>query len=376
MILGGYWFFFYHHPLPPPQGNLVTQYIAEHGAKPDEWNQFTDASLKPDHIAAHWNKHTNAPRPPIASISSLVSARLGRQEILDQRRRVPDAQFHSLDGDDAVRRDGGTAAPRPCGRRGENSSILIGGGAGLFSRRRWRSTRRSGPSTFDKLNYSFARSSSGSGRLRGPCSCAAGRSGFWASFTGSSTCGATAGSAFPLAIIGMNSILVYCLDHSPGTGSRQMRIHLATFDQGIHGLIVKLKIGMPAVGRLSIRRRMGHTSLSDVFYGRDERLHAHLARIRDPVPDLADLPVALSPSASSFAFDGVLNCPRTSAFRSPVPATALGVRPIRRQRRLPRSLFPLKPIAADATVSRHFRSRLPAPSSRIKCRPLGRADVT
>jgi hypothetical protein len=60
VILGGYWFAFYRYPLPPPDGNAVTRYLTEHGAKPEAWNQFTDAGLKPTGLAPHWNKHTNA----------------------------------------------------------------------------------------------------------------------------------------------------------------------------------------------------------------------------------------------------------------------------------------------------------------------------
>lgn len=53
-ILGGYWFFFFQHPLPPPEGNLVTRYLTEvRHLPPKEWNQFSG-------LAAHWNKHTNA----------------------------------------------------------------------------------------------------------------------------------------------------------------------------------------------------------------------------------------------------------------------------------------------------------------------------
>jgi heparan-alpha-glucosaminide N-acetyltransferase len=59
-ILGGYWFCFYHYPLPPAEGNQVTKYLMEHGAKPEDWNQFTDAGLRPKGLAEHWNKHTNA----------------------------------------------------------------------------------------------------------------------------------------------------------------------------------------------------------------------------------------------------------------------------------------------------------------------------
>ncbi len=53
-ILGGYWYFFYQHPVPGPEGNDVTRYLTELRHAPySEWNQFGG-------LAAHWNKHTNA----------------------------------------------------------------------------------------------------------------------------------------------------------------------------------------------------------------------------------------------------------------------------------------------------------------------------
>ena len=53
-ILGGYWNYFYQQPVPVPEGNDVTRYLTEvRTAGPAEWSQF--GGLK-----AHWNKHTNA----------------------------------------------------------------------------------------------------------------------------------------------------------------------------------------------------------------------------------------------------------------------------------------------------------------------------
>ncbi len=53
-ILGGYWYFFYQYTMPEGEYELVTQYLVEvHGADESEWTQF-------DRLAAHWNKHTNA----------------------------------------------------------------------------------------------------------------------------------------------------------------------------------------------------------------------------------------------------------------------------------------------------------------------------
>lgn len=54
VILVGYWGYFYRHPVPDENGNEVTQYLVEvRKASPDEWAQFGG-------LAAHWNKHTNA----------------------------------------------------------------------------------------------------------------------------------------------------------------------------------------------------------------------------------------------------------------------------------------------------------------------------
>jgi heparan-alpha-glucosaminide N-acetyltransferase len=76
--------------------------------------------------------------------------------------------------------------------------------------------------------------------------------------------------AFPLAIVGMNSILVYVVAHVTDSWlSAMLRIHLRTFDQGLQGLIVKLGNRLPAVGKLSFVRSMGHASVTDFFYGRD-----------------------------------------------------------------------------------------------------------
>ena len=54
-ILGGYWYFFYQYEIPASEYKLVRQYIAEKTPlDPDEeLGQF-------EGLAAHWNKHTNA----------------------------------------------------------------------------------------------------------------------------------------------------------------------------------------------------------------------------------------------------------------------------------------------------------------------------
>ncbi len=57
-VLGGYWYYFYQYtPAPADREQLVAyleHYNAEHkDAPPQEWDQF-------DGLASHWNKHTNA----------------------------------------------------------------------------------------------------------------------------------------------------------------------------------------------------------------------------------------------------------------------------------------------------------------------------
>ncbi len=57
--------------------------------------------------------------------------------------------------------------------------------------------------------------------------------------------------AFPMVIVGMNSILVYCVAHLTDSWlSAMLRIHLRTFDQGVQGLVVKLGHRLPAVGNV------------------------------------------------------------------------------------------------------------------------------
>lgn len=54
LILGGYWYFFYQHPVPDQNGDEVTQYLTEVAKRePADWEKFGG-------LAAHWNKHTNA----------------------------------------------------------------------------------------------------------------------------------------------------------------------------------------------------------------------------------------------------------------------------------------------------------------------------
>ena len=58
-IVGGYWYYFYSYTIPDHELETLTTYIGEESSEKirekgaDEWSQF-------EGIAAHWNKHTNA----------------------------------------------------------------------------------------------------------------------------------------------------------------------------------------------------------------------------------------------------------------------------------------------------------------------------
>jgi heparan-alpha-glucosaminide N-acetyltransferase len=270
VILGGYWFCFYHYPLPA-EGNLVTKYLMEHGAKPDEWNQFTNAGLKPDHIAEHWNKHTNA--AAAADRVFLNWFPRSREPWNGKKFWVNSGGYQTLNFIPSI------------------VTMLFGVMAGQLLRGPWTARKKLGtlmaaglgcfvvamaidttiwPFHVGRLSYSLCPIVK---RIWSP-SWAVFSAGwaFWflGLFYWVVDMRGHRRLAFPLAIIGMNSILVYCLDHLSGHWlSDMLRIHLATFDQGVHGLVVKLSNALPAVGRLSFVRWMGHASLSDVFYGRE-----------------------------------------------------------------------------------------------------------
>jgi len=60
-ILGGYWYFFYQYTIPDAERRQLETYLVEK-AKLDpakELDQFKDLD-RFDHLASHWNKHTNA----------------------------------------------------------------------------------------------------------------------------------------------------------------------------------------------------------------------------------------------------------------------------------------------------------------------------
>ncbi len=54
-ILGGSWYYFYQYEIPADEQAQLTQYLSEEkGQAKEKWTQF------PDGMAAHWNQHTNA----------------------------------------------------------------------------------------------------------------------------------------------------------------------------------------------------------------------------------------------------------------------------------------------------------------------------
>jgi heparan-alpha-glucosaminide N-acetyltransferase len=270
VILGGYWFAFYHYPLPA-EGNQVTRYLTEHGDKPADWNQFTSAGLKPDHIAEHWNKHTNA-----AAAADRVFLNLfprSREPWEGKKFWVNGGGYQTLNfipsivtmlfGVMAGQMLRGPWTPR------KKLGILMAAGLGCFvvsmaiDTTIW-------PFHFDRLNYSLCPIVK---RIWSP-SWAVFSAGwaFWflGLFYWVVDMRGHRRLAFPLAIVGMNSILVYCVAHlSDSWLSSMLRIHLRAFDQGLQGLIVKLGNRLPAVGNLSFVRRLGHASVTDLFYSHD-----------------------------------------------------------------------------------------------------------
>jgi heparan-alpha-glucosaminide N-acetyltransferase len=270
-ILGGYWFCFYHYPLPLADGNLVTKYLMEHGAKPEDWNQFTDAGLRPKGLAEHWNKHTNAaaaadrvflnlfPRPSEPWEGKKFWINSGGYQTLNFIPSIVTMLFGVMAGQ-MLR---GPWTPR------KKLGVLMAAGLGCFvvsmaiDTTIW-------PFHFDRLNYSFCPIVK---RIWTP-SWAVFSAGwaFWflGIFYWIVDMRGHRRLAFPLAIVGMNSILVYVVAHVTDSWlSAMLRIHLRTFDQGLQGLIVKLGNRLPAVGKLSFVRSMGHASVTDFFYGRD-----------------------------------------------------------------------------------------------------------
>jgi predicted acyltransferase len=279
VILGGYWFAFYRYPLPPPEGNAVTRYMSERGAKPAVWNQFTDAGLKPTGVAPHWNKHTNA-----AAAADRVFLNLfprGGQPWEGKKFWVNGGGYQTLNFIPSI------------------ATMLFGVMAGQLLRGPWTQRRKLAtlmaaglvcivvamaidttiwPFHFDRLNYSLCPIIK---RIWTP-SWAVFSAGWALWFLGFFYWVVDMRGhrrlAFPLAIIGMNSILVYCLEHlTSGWLSKMLFINLQAFDRGLQGLIVKLSGRLPSVGNLSFVRWLGHSSVTDFLYGPMERARIGVA---------------------------------------------------------------------------------------------------
>jgi heparan-alpha-glucosaminide N-acetyltransferase len=273
VILGGYWFAFYRYPLPPPDGNLVTKYVVEHARKPEEaqkeYKQFNDAGLKPPHLAEHWNKHTN-----FAAAADRVFLNLfprSGEPWEGKKFWVNGGGYQTLNFIPSI------------------ATMLFGVMAGQLLRGPWTPHRKLAilmaaglgcivvamaldttiwPFHFDRLNYSLCPIVK---RIWTP-SWAVFSTGWALWFLGLFywvvDMRGHRGLAFPLAIVGMNSILVYCVAHlSDSWLSTMLRIHLKAFDQGLQGVIVSLSNRFPAVGHLSFVRWLGHASATDILYG-------------------------------------------------------------------------------------------------------------
>ncbi len=70
VILGGYWYFFYQYNIPEAEFKNVTQYLQQvEDRDASDWTQFTGH-------ASHWNKHTNA----AAAVDRKFLSRFPREE--------------------------------------------------------------------------------------------------------------------------------------------------------------------------------------------------------------------------------------------------------------------------------------------------------
>ncbi len=249
-ILGGYWFFFFHHPLPPPQGDLVTRYMTEvRGMKPEAWNQFSG-------LAAHWNKHTNAaaefdrkflnffPRTGQAWEGKKFWINGGGYQTLNFIPSMATMLFGVMAGQ-LIR---STQTPR------RKLGILILAGLICFVASMGIDTTI-WPVHFDKLTYSYAPIVK---RIWTPS---------WAVFSAGWTFWFLAlfywivdmrghrWLGLPLAIVGMNSIVVYCINELIGNEAggadawlpKMLKIHLTAFDAAAHTALVKIFYG-PGTG--------------------------------------------------------------------------------------------------------------------------------
>ncbi len=234
VILGGSWFLFFHQPLPPPEGNLVTRYMVEkRGMKPDEWNQFSG-------LAAHWNKHTNAAaefdRKFLNYFPRSAEPWEGKKFWINgggyQTLNFVPSMATMLLGVMAGQLLRGSRTPR------RKLEILIGAGLLCFVVSMGIDTTI-WPFHFDRLTYSFAPIVK---RIWTPS---------WAVFSAGWTfwflavwywivdMRAHRWFGFPFAIVGMNSIAVYCMAEliEPWVAG-SLKIHLKAFDAAAHTSIV------------------------------------------------------------------------------------------------------------------------------------------
>jgi len=239
VILGGYWFFFFHHPLPPPEGNLVTRYLTEvRHAKPESWNQFTG-------LAAHWNKHTNAaaeadrvilnyfPRTGTEWEGKKFWINGGGYQTLSFIPTMATMIFGLLAGQ----------LLRTQKSSGQKLQILLGAGLFCFvvamavDTTIW-------PWKPANVNYSYCPIVK---RIWTPT---------WAVFSAGWCFWFLAlyywvidvwgfrRLAFPLAIVGMNSIVAYVIgDKMMGWYTNTLRIHLTAFDAAAHTSVVRFLYG-------------------------------------------------------------------------------------------------------------------------------------
>ena len=234
VILGGYWFFFFQEPLPPQGGNLVTQYLAEVRHEPSsEWTQFTG-------LAAHWNKHTNAaaaadrtflnlfPRPGQPWEGKKFWVNGGGYQTLNF---VP-SLVTMLFGVMAGRLLRGPRTPRAKFMR-----LFIGGALCFIIAMALDTTIW--PVDVRNLHYTYCPTVK---RIWTPT---------WTLFSGGWTLWFLAAFywfvemrgfrrlAFPLTVVGMNSIAVYCIyELLEGWLGTMLKIHLATLDAIAHTSLV------------------------------------------------------------------------------------------------------------------------------------------
>jgi len=279
MILGGYWFLLFNHPLPPPEGNLVTRYMSEvRHLPPKEWNQFSDLTAFHG-LASHWNKHTNAaaaadrvflnvfPRPEQSWEGKKFWINGGGYQTLNFVPSMATMIFGLM---------AGQLLRGPWTQKRKLQALL---GAGLvcfvvsmaIDTTIW-------PFQFQRVAYSFCPIVK---RIWTPS---------WAVFAAGWTiwflafwywlvdiCGFRR-LVFPLVIIGMNSIAVYCMaELIDGWLGAMFKIHLTAFDDMLHTGLAKLGEWLPAIGRMSAFDWLSHATLLNVFYG-DQIVYAPIWR--------------------------------------------------------------------------------------------------